>query len=206
MNFTRGSTARMVSKKTCSRGPLGLITLASSIAARFSNGRSPRGRWHGGWRSSARHPELRPSSPPRPDSHRAWCLPEHFYYIAAAMNRSGRARGGNEEEGSHDHVLRPLTAAPRLGAFRQDPCAVCQLVIGRSRSGSDPESEANVQSAPRRIPEFSPTMHRRTGHPGVAERGSWPLSTGVAPAFLLVKMPRENEFPDQWHPLDLEAE
>ena len=134
---------------------------------------------------------------------------EHFFYIAAAMNRSGEGGMWDEEDGFYYDVLRlPDGSATRLKVRSMvgllPLCAT--TVIEKSQREKVPNAMSYVQERVRRIPELSATIHPTgPGHFGVAERGILALVNPERLRRILTKMLDENEFLAPRHPLDLEV-
>ena len=123
---------------------------------------------------------------------------EHFYYIAAAMNRSGPGGMWDEDDGFYYDILRlPDGSATRLKVRSLvgllPLCAT--TVIEKSQREQIPSAMAYVQERLRRIPELSATIHPTgEGHFGVAERGVLALVNPERLRRILTKMLDENEF------------
>src|SRR5277367_4671394 len=100
---------------------------------------------------------------------------EHFYYIAAAMNRPGEEGMWDEEDGFYYDLLRlPNGSAQRLKVRSLvgllPLCAT--TVVEKSLRQRIPRTMTKIQERLRRIPELMNTMHLTgPGHFGVAERG-----------------------------------
>src|SRR6185295_6416522 len=100
---------------------------------------------------------------------------EHFYFIAAAMNRPGPDGMWDEEDGFYYDLLRlPDGSAQRLKVRSMvgllPLCAT--TVIEKRQRESIPRTMKAIQERLRRMPELSATMHPTgEGHLGVAERG-----------------------------------
>ena len=123
---------------------------------------------------------------------------EHFYYIAAAMNRSGADGMWDEEDGFYYDLLRlPDGSAQRLKVRSMvgllPLCAT--TTIEKWQRERVPRAMAHFQERLRRMPELSATMHP-TGreHLGVAERGIMALVTPDRLRRILTKMLDEQEF------------
>ena len=123
---------------------------------------------------------------------------EHFYYIAAAMNRVGSEGMWDEEDGFYYDLLRlPDGSAQRLKVRSMvgllPLCAT--TVTEKWQRDRIPRVMANVHERMRRNPELSATMHPTgPGHLGVAERGIMALVTPDRLRRILTKMLDENEF------------
>jgi hypothetical protein len=123
---------------------------------------------------------------------------EHFYYIAAAMNRPGADGMWDEEDGFYYDLLRlPDGSAQRLKVRSMvgllPLCATS--VTEKWQRERVPRVMAHVQERLRRMPELSATMHPTgQGHLGVAERGILALVTPERLRRILAKMLDENEF------------
>jgi hypothetical protein len=123
---------------------------------------------------------------------------EHFYYIAAAMNRPGSDGMWDEEDGFYYDLLRlPDGSATRLKVRSMvgllPLCAT--TVIEKWQRERVPEAMAHIQERLRRMPELAPTFHPTgKGHLGVAERGILALINPERLRRILTKMLDENEF------------
>jgi Glycosyl hydrolase family 63 C-terminal domain len=123
---------------------------------------------------------------------------EHFYYIAAAMNRPGQDGMWDEEDGFYYDLLRlPDGSARRLKVRSMvgllPLCAT--TVTEKWQRERIPRAMANFRERLRRIPELSATMHPTgPGHFGVAERGVIALLNQERLRRILMKMLDENEF------------
>jgi hypothetical protein len=128
----------------------------------------------------------------------AFKFAEHFYYIAAAMNRAGADGMWDEEDGFYYDLLRlPDGSAQRLKVRSMvgllPLCAT--TVIEKWQRERVPQVMTHVQERLRRMPELSKTMHPTgEGHLGVAERGILALVTPDRLRGILTKMLDENEF------------
>jgi len=123
---------------------------------------------------------------------------EHFYFIAAAMNRAGDEGMWDEEDGFYYDLLRlPDGSAKRLKVRSLvgllPLCAT--TVIEKSQRDRIPNAMANISERMRRMPELMTTIHP-TGkdHLGVAERGIMALVNPERLRRILTKMLDENEF------------
>ncbi|MGE5761624.1 MAG: MGH1-like glycoside hydrolase domain-containing protein, partial [Gemmatimonadota bacterium] len=100
---------------------------------------------------------------------------EHFYYIAAAMNRPGSDGMWDEEDGFYYDLLRlPDGSATRLKVRSMvgllPLCAT--TVIEKWQRERVPRALAHIHERLRRLPELLETIHPTgPGHFGVAERG-----------------------------------
>ncbi|HTT20262.1 MAG TPA: hypothetical protein VMG82_15030, partial [Candidatus Sulfotelmatobacter sp.] len=123
---------------------------------------------------------------------------EHFFYIARAMNRSGRDGMWDEEDGFYYDLLRlPDGSSQRLKVRSMvgllPLCAT--TVLEKSMRDRIPQTMAAVNERLRRIPELKETMHPTgPGHFGVAERGIVALLNPDRLRRILTKMLDENEF------------
>ena len=123
---------------------------------------------------------------------------EHFYFIAAAMNRLGPDGMWDEEDGFYYDVLRlPDGSATRLKVRSMvgllPLCAT--TVIEKWQRERVPKAMRGFQERLRRMPELSATMHPTgPGHFGVAERGIMALVNPERLRRILTKMLDENEF------------
>jgi hypothetical protein len=123
---------------------------------------------------------------------------EHFYYIAAAMNRPGPEGMWDEEDGFYYDLLR----TPDGGATRLKVRSMVGLlplgattVIERWQRDRIPRTMEGIQERLRRMPELSATMHPTgAGRFGVAERGLMALVNPERLRRILTKMLDENEF------------
>ena len=123
---------------------------------------------------------------------------EHFFYIAAAMNRPGQDGMWDEEDGFYYDILRlPDGSATRLKVRSMvgllPLCAT--TVVEKSMRDCVPLAMAGIQERLRRIPELRDTIHPTgPGHFGVAERGIMALVNPERLRRILSKMLDENEF------------
>src|SRR4029453_7357133 len=98
---------------------------------------------------------------------------EHFYFIAAAMNRPGADGMWDEEDGFYYDILRlPDGSAPRLKVRSLGgllpPCAA--TVIEKAQRQRVPNATAFIQARLSRIPELAETIHPvGADHFGVAD-------------------------------------
>ncbi len=126
---------------------------------------------------------------------------EHFYYIAAAMNRPGADGMWDEEDGFYYDLLRlPDGSAQQTESARSmvGLLPLCATTV-RRRNGSGSTFRARWQlgcrSARARMPELPETTHPTgSGHLGVAERGIIALLNPQRLRRVLTKMLDENEF------------
>jgi len=123
---------------------------------------------------------------------------EHFYYIAAAMNRPGRDGMWDEEDGFYYDLLRlPDGSSKRLKVRSMvgilPLCAT--TIVEKSTRERIPQTIAELHERLRRIPELKETIHPTgPGHFGVAERGIVALLNPERLRRILTKMLDENEF------------
>ncbi|SDY03331.1 glucosidase [Nitrosomonas sp. Nm58] len=123
---------------------------------------------------------------------------EHFYYIAAAMNRPGQEGMWDEEDGFYYDLLRlPDGSATRLKVRSMvgllPLCAT--TVIEAWQRERIPQALTLMVERLRRIPELMNTMHPTgPGHYGVADRGIAAMVTPDRLRRILTKMLDENEF------------
>ncbi len=123
---------------------------------------------------------------------------EHFYYIAAAMNRPGSDGMWDDEDGFYYDILRlPDGRAARLKVRSMvgllPLCAT--TVIEKAQRESVPTAMAGIHERLRRIPELWKTMHPSgPGNLGVAERGILALVNPERLRRILTKLLDENEF------------
>lgn len=123
---------------------------------------------------------------------------EHFYYIAAAMNRPGQEGMWDEEDGFYYDLLRlPDGSAARLKVRSMvgllPLCAT--TVIENWQRERVPQATSQLLERVQRIPELSETMHPTgPGHLGVAERGIQAMVNPERLRRILTKMLDENEF------------
>src|SRR6185369_14856681 len=123
---------------------------------------------------------------------------EHFYYIAAGMNRSGEGGMWDEEDGFYYDVLRlPDGTATRLKVRSLvGLLPICATtVIEKKQRESAPGAIAHIHERMRRMPDLVATLHPTgPGHFGVAERGLLALVKPERLRRILSKMLDENEF------------
>ena len=123
---------------------------------------------------------------------------EHFYYIAAAMNRPGEDGMWDEEDGFYYDILRlPDGSATRLKVRSLvgllPLCAT--TVTEKSQRERIPRAMQYINERLRRIPELAMSIHPTgPGHFGVAERGVIALVNPERLRRILTKMLDENEF------------
>jgi len=123
---------------------------------------------------------------------------EHFYYIAAAMNRPGSDGMWDEEDGFYYDLLRlpdgratPLKVRSMVGLLPL--CAT--TVIEPWQRDRIPRAMGTIMERLRRIPELGATIHP-TGpeHLGVGGRGILALVNPLRLRRILAKLLDENEF------------
>jgi hypothetical protein len=123
---------------------------------------------------------------------------EHFYYIAAAMNRPGSDGMWDEEDGFYyDLLCLPDGSSQRLKVRSMvgllPLCAT--TVVEKWQRERIPRAMAQMKERLRRMPELSATMHPTgPGHLGVDERGIVALVNPERLRRILSKMLDENEF------------
>jgi hypothetical protein len=123
---------------------------------------------------------------------------EHFYYIAAGMNKPGPDGMWDEEDGFYYDLLRlPDGSATRLRIRSMvgllPLCAT--TVMEKSQRESIPGTMKQIFERIRRMPELVKSIHPTgPGHFGVAERGIMSLITPERLRRILTKMLDENEF------------
>jgi len=123
---------------------------------------------------------------------------EHFFYIAAAMNRPGAVGMWDEEDGFYYDLLRlPDGSATRLKVRSMvgllPLCAT--TVTEKWQRERSPRAMKGINERLRRMPELSATMHPvGEGHYGVNDRGLIALVNPVRLRRILTKMLDENEF------------
>src|SRR5512147_2156582 len=123
---------------------------------------------------------------------------EHFYYIAAAMNRPGQDGMWDEEDGFYYDVLQlPDGSATRLKVRSMvgllPLCAT--TVIEKWQREQVPRAMANLLERMRQMPELVQSIHPTgPGHYGVAERGIFALVNPERLRRILSKMLDEDEF------------
>ena len=123
---------------------------------------------------------------------------EHFYYIAAGINRTGWDGMWDEEDGFYYDLLRlPNGSATRLKVRSMvgllPLCAT--TVIEKAQRERVPKAVSAIQERLRRMPELAGTMHPvGPKHYGVAERSLLALVTPERLRRILARMLDENEF------------
>jgi hypothetical protein len=123
---------------------------------------------------------------------------EHFYYIAAGMNRSGADGMWDEEDGFYyDLLCLPDGSATRLKVRSMvgllPLCAA--TVIEKWQRERIPSAFYRIGQRLSRMPELATSMHPTgPGHYGVAERGLMAMVTSERLRRILTKMLDENEF------------
>ena len=123
---------------------------------------------------------------------------EHFYYIAAGMNKPGPEGMWDEEDGFYYDLLRlPDGSAQRLRVRSMvgllPLCAT--TVTEKWQREALPGAMKQISERLRRMPELSKTIHPTgPGHFGVAERGIMALVNPERLRRILTKMLDENEF------------
>ena len=123
---------------------------------------------------------------------------EHFYYIAAAMNRPGQGGMWDEEDGFYyDLLVLPDGSATRLKVRSMvgllPLCAT--TVIEKSQRDAIPQTLARLWERIHRMPELLQSIHPTGGeHLGVSERGIMALVKPDRLRRILAKMLDENEF------------
>jgi hypothetical protein len=123
---------------------------------------------------------------------------EHFYYIAAAMNRPGQDGMWDEEDGFYYDLLRlPDGTATRLKVRSMVgllPLAAT-TVIEKVQRERVPQAMAQLTERLRRMPELLKSIHPTgPGHLGVAERGVLALVNPERLRRILTRMLDESEF------------
>jgi Glycosyl hydrolase family 63 C-terminal domain len=123
---------------------------------------------------------------------------EHFYYIAAGINRPGSDGMWDEDDGFYYDLLRlPDGTATRLKVRSMvgllPLCAT--TVIEQAQRDRVPKAVSSIQERLRRMPELSKTMHPAgPEHYGAAGRTLLALVTPERLRRILTKMLDENEF------------
>ncbi len=123
---------------------------------------------------------------------------EHFYYIAAGINRSGSDGMWDDEDGFYyDLLLLPDGSATRLKV--QSMVGLLPLcattVIEQAQRERVPKTMSTIRERLRRMPELSATMHPvGPNHYGVAGRTVLALVNPERLRRILTKMLDENEF------------
>jgi hypothetical protein len=123
---------------------------------------------------------------------------EHFYYIAAAMNRPGDDGMWDEEDGFYYDLLQlPDGSATRLKVRSMVgllPLCATTIVEAAARE-KVPGAMAQINQRLSRMPELKKTIHPTgPGNFGVADRGLMALLTPERLRRILTKMLDENEF------------
>jgi hypothetical protein len=123
---------------------------------------------------------------------------EHFYYIAAAMNRSDQDGMWDEEDGFYYDLLRlPDGSATRLKVRSMvGLLPLCATTVTEAwQRERIPLAMAHLQKRLRRMPELLASIHPTgPGHFGVAERGIIALVNPERLRRILLMMLDENEF------------
>jgi hypothetical protein len=123
---------------------------------------------------------------------------EHFYFIAAAMNKPGNDGMWDEEDGFYYDMLRlPDGSGQRLKVRSLvgllPLCAT--TIVEKEQREKVPEILALIRERRRRMPELFRSIHPTgEGHFGVAERGILALVTPERLRRILSRMLDENEF------------
>ncbi len=123
---------------------------------------------------------------------------EHFYYIAAGMNRPGAEGMWDEEDGFYyDLLCLPDGSSQRLKVRSMvGLLPLCATTITEKwQRESIPRAVETMQKRLRRMPELAETIHPTgPGYLGVHERGIIALVNPARLRRILVKMLDENEF------------
>jgi hypothetical protein len=123
---------------------------------------------------------------------------EHFFFIAAAMNKPGNDGMWDEEDGFYYDLLRlPDGSGQRLKVRSLvgllPLCAT--TVIEKEQRDKIPDVMARIRERQRRMPELMESIHPTgPGHFGVNERGILALVNPDRLRRILAKMLDENEF------------
>jgi hypothetical protein len=123
---------------------------------------------------------------------------EHFYFIAAGINRAGRDGMWDEEDGFYYDLLRlPDGSATRLKVRSMvgllPLCAT--TVIEKRQREKVPQTMTGLLKRLDRIPELKECIHPTgPGHLGVADRGILALVTPERLRRILTKLLDEDEF------------
>jgi hypothetical protein len=123
---------------------------------------------------------------------------QHFFFIAAGMNRPGPDGMWDEEDGFYYDLLRlPDGSANRLKVRSMvgllPLCAT--TIIEKWQRDRVPGAMAGIAERLRRMPELAATIHPTgPGNLGVADRGIMALVTPERLRRILTKMLDENEF------------
>jgi hypothetical protein len=123
---------------------------------------------------------------------------EHFYYIAAAINRTGQDSMWDEEDGFYYDLLRfPDGSGTRLKVRSMVgllPLCATTIIEDWQRKRV-PQATAMLIARLQQMPELSETMHATgPGHQGVAGRGILALVNEKRLRRILSKMLDENEY------------
>jgi hypothetical protein len=123
---------------------------------------------------------------------------EHFYYIAAGINRPGEDGMWDEEDGFYyDRLCLPDGSSQRLKVRSMvGLLPLCSVTVTETwQRELIPRAFANIAERLRRIPELAATMHPTgPGHWGVGDRGLLALVNEERLRRILTKMLDENEF------------
>jgi hypothetical protein len=123
---------------------------------------------------------------------------EHFYFIGAAMNRSGADGMWDEEDGFYYDILRlPDGSATRLKVRSMvGLLPMCATTVTEAwQRERIPNALAAIAERMRRMPEMRATIHATgEGNLGVAGRGIMALVSEDRLRRILTKMLDENEF------------
>jgi hypothetical protein len=123
---------------------------------------------------------------------------EHFYYIAAGMNRPDSDGMWDEEDGFYyDLLCLPDGSSQRLKVRSMvGLLPLCATTVTEAwQRERVPRALALIQERQRRIPELAATMHPTgPGHYGVADRGLLAMVTPERLRRILEKMLDVNEF------------
>jgi hypothetical protein len=123
---------------------------------------------------------------------------EHFYFIAAAMNKSGPDGMWDEEDGFYYDLLRlPDGSATRLKVRSMvGLLPLCAATVTEQwQRDLVPRATAGLYKRLSRIPELRISMHPMgAGHLGVADRGMLALVNPERLRRILTRMLDENEF------------
>jgi len=123
---------------------------------------------------------------------------EHFYYIAAAMNRPSQDSMWDEEDGFYYDLLRlPDGSARRLKVRSMvGLLPLCATTVTEAwQRDRIPRAMVHIGKRLRRMPELLESIHPTgPGHYGVAERGIIALVNAERLRRILFKMLDENEF------------
>jgi hypothetical protein len=123
---------------------------------------------------------------------------DHFYFIAAGMNRPGQDGMWDEEDGFYYDLLRlPDGSTTRLKVRSMvGLLPLCATTVSEEwQRERIPKAMAAISERLHRIPELFKTMHPTgPGHFGVAERGILALVNPERLRQILSKMLDENEF------------